>query len=159
LALLLGCNAITTMGLMVLVPIMPFYVEDLLRPTWLSAGQVSGLALAAPAVTTLLLAPYVGRGCARFGYRRMLMLSLTTFIASMLLMSLSGSAYGLVLGRLLQGASALGTVLTASISAQTHDDHRGRTFGFQQSSTAFGALTGPVLGGLTLDHGSIKLLM
>lgn len=159
LALLLACQAVTTLGLMVLVPIMPLYVATLAHIDAVGAARWSSLALAAPGLGTLCLAPFTGQWCDRFGYRRMLLVSLAVFIAAMLLMALSTSVYSFMLGRLLQGMSTLGVVLTAFIGHASDDGSRGRSLGLQESAIACGALAGPVLGGMMLDHWSLKPLL
>jgi len=159
LALLLACQAVTTLGMMVLVPIMPLYVATLAQVDAVGAARWSSLALAAPALGTLCLAPSVGKWCDRFGYRRMLLLSLAMFVSSMLLMALSPSVYGFMLGRLLQGMSTIGVVLTAFIGHTSDEASRGRSLGLQESAIACGALAGPVLGGVLLDYWSLKPLL
>jgi MFS transporter, DHA1 family, staphyloferrin B biosynthesis exporter len=159
LALLLVCQTVTTLGLMVFVPIMPLYMETLTGVNAVDAAHWGSLALAAPAVGTLFFAPYAGKWCDRFGYRQMLLASLAVFIASMSLMALSSSAHGFLLGRLLQGISAIGVVLTAFIGYVSNDDSRGRSLGLQESAIACGALAGPILGGIMLDYWSLKPLL
>lgn len=159
LALLLTCQAVATLGLMVMVPIMPLYVALLTDVEALGAARWSSLALAAPALSALCVAPYAGKWCDRFGYRRMLLVSLMVFIGSMLLMALCTSVYGFMLGRLLQGMSTLGVVLTAFIACASDDASRGRALGWQGSAVAFGAFAGPVLGGVMLDYWSLKPLL
>lgn len=154
--LLLACQAVTTLGLMVLVPIMPLYMATLSGVDAAGAARWSSLALAAPAVATLSFAPAVGRWCDRFGYRPMLLASLAVFIASMLLMALSPGVYGFMLGRLLQGFSTIGVVLTAFIGHTGAETSRGRALGLQESAIACGCLTGPVLGGVMLDYWSLE---
>ncbi len=159
LALLLACQAVATLGLMVMVPIMPLYVALLTDVDAIGAARWSSLALAAPALSALCIAPYAGKWCDRFGYRRMLLVSLAVFIGSLLLMALSPSVYGFMLGRLLQGMSTLGVVLTAFIACASDDTSRGRSLGLQGSAVAFGAFAGPVLGGIMLDYWSLKPLL
>jgi MFS family permease len=159
LVLLLICQTVTTLGLMVFVPIMPLYIETLTGVDAVDVPLWSSLALAAPAIGTLCLASYAGKWCDRFGYRRMLLASLGVFITSMLLMALSSSVHGFMLGRLLQGMSAIGVVLTAFIGYVSKDDSRGRSLGLQESAVACGALGGPLLGGIMLDYWSLKPLL
>jgi MFS family permease len=165
LALLLTCQAVTTLGLMMLVPIMPLYVATLIPANTADVIDVAGaarwssLALAAPGLGTLFFAPYAGKWCDRFGYRRMLLVSLTLFIVSMLLMALSPGITGFMLGRLLQGVSTIGVVLTAFIGHVSYDTSRGRSLGLQESAIACGALAGPVLGGMMLDYWSLRPLL
>lgn len=159
LALLLACQSVTTLGLMVLVPILPLYMATLTGIDAFGAARWSSLALAAPGLGTLCFAPFAGRWCDRFGYRRMLLMSLVVFIASMLLMALSTSVFSFMLGRLLQGMSTIGVVLTAFIGHASNDASRGRSLGLQESAIACGALAGPLLGGMMLDHWSLKPLL
>lgn len=156
LALLLACQSVTTLGVMVLVPILPLYMATLTGIDAFGAARWSSLALAAPGLGTLCFAPFAGQWCDRFGYRRMLLMSLVVFIASMLLMALSTSVFSFMLGRLLQGMSTIGVVLTAFIGHASSDASRGRSLGLQESAIACGALAGPVLGGMMLDHWSLK---
>lgn len=159
LTLLLACQAVTTLGMMVLVPIMPLYVGTLTQIDSMGAARWSSLALAAPALGVLCLAPLAGRWCDRFGYRPMLLLSLMVFIASMLVMACSASIYGFILGRLLLGTSTIGIILTAFIGHISNDSSRGRALGLQESAVACGALVGPVLGGIMIDYWSLKPLL
>lgn len=159
LVLLLICQAVTTLGLMVLVPIMPLYVATLTEVGTVGAARWSSLALAAPALGMLCFASYAGKWCDKFGYRRMLLVSLTIFITSTLLMALSQNVYVFMLGRLLQGVSTIGVVLTAFIGYVSDEKSRGRSLGLQESAIACGAMAGPVLGGMMLDYWSLKPLL
>ncbi|MGF2531445.1 MFS transporter, partial [Ralstonia pseudosolanacearum] len=60
---LIGCQAVITLGLMVLVPIMPFFLRDLMGGGVAAADAVrwTSIALAAPGVGALLCAPFAGR--------------------------------------------------------------------------------------------------
>jgi MFS family permease len=144
---------------MVLVPILPLYMATLTGINAFGAARWSSLALAAPGLGTLCFAPFAGQWCDRFGYRRMLLMSLVVFIASMLLMAFSTSVFSFMLGRLLQGMSTIGVVLTAFIGHASSDASRGRSLGLQESAIACGALAGPLLGGMMLDHWSLKPLL
>lgn len=156
LALIWCCQCATTLGLMAMVPIMPLYLSHLADgdPTiWSSA------ALAAPAVTALAVASRIGQACDRYGYRRLVLLSLTGFAISMALMALSTGILGFLLGRLLLGASGVGVTLTAFACAASSKEQRGRTLGLLQSASAFGSLSGPIIGGVLLDLWSLRPLL
>jgi MFS family permease len=163
LALLLVCQGVTTLGLMLLVPVMPLYISSLLQidpqNDPVATMRWSSLALAAPGLGTLCCAPFAGRFCDRFGYRRILLGALIVFIASMLLMALSTGLAGFIVGRLLQGVSTIGVILTAFIGRISDDTVRGRNFGLQESAIAGGALLGPVLGGIMLDYWSLRPML
>ena len=61
LALLLACQSVTTLGLMVLVPILPLYMATLTGIDGFGAARWSSLALAAPGLGTLCFAPLAGQ--------------------------------------------------------------------------------------------------
>jgi MFS family permease len=163
LLLLLVCQSVTTLGMMTVVPIMPLYLASLPQAGALSDPAAlmrwSSLALAAPGLGTLCCAPFAGRFCDRYGYRRMLLVSLGVFIASMLFMAMSSGLAGFIAGRLLQGVSTTGLILTAFIGRISNDSVRGRNFGLQESAIGAGALLGPVLGGVMLDYWSLRPML
>lgn len=158
---LIGCQAVITLGLMVLVPIMPFFLRDLMGGGVAAADAVrwTSIALAAPGVGALLCAPFAGRWCERFGYRRALLLALSLFVASMAMMALSRGLAMFIAGRLLQGASTVGVIVTAFIARVSDPAGRGRALGWQESAVAAGALGGPVLGGVLQDVWSVRPLL
>lgn len=163
LSLLLICQAVTTLGMMTVVPVMPLYIASLSQsgaaPDPAAVLLWSNLALAAPGLGTLCCAPLAGRLCERFGYRRMLLLSLLAFVASMLAMALSQEMLMFIAGRLLQGISTIGLILTVFIGRISESSTRGRNFGLQESAIAAGSLLGPVVGGLMLDHWSLRPML
>ncbi|MFX4354923.1 MFS transporter, partial [Acinetobacter baumannii] len=55
--------------------------------------------------------------------------------------------------------STIGVVLTAFIGHSSAESSRGRSLGLQESAIACGSLAGPVLGGVMLDHWSLKPLL
>jgi len=158
-ATLVVCQGVITLGLMVLVPIMPFYLHNLGGGSGVDAARWTSIALAAPGVGALLCAPYAGRWCERFGYRRALLLALALFVASMTTMAVSHNVVMFVAGRLLQGASTVGVIITAFIARVSDPASQGRSLGWQESAVAAGALLGPVLGGVLQDHWSVRPLL
>ncbi|USX24439.1 MFS transporter [Oxalobacteraceae bacterium OTU3CINTB1] len=161
--LLLVCQTLTTLCMMTLVPIMPLYVASL-SPAGLPGDpdtlmRWANVALAAPGLGALCCAPFAGRWCDRYGYRRMLLVSLAVFIASVVLIALSTNLACFIAGRWLQGASAIGLVLTAFIGRAGDDSVRGRNLGLQESAIGAGALLGPVIGGAVLDYWSLRPML
>lgn len=67
--IILLCQFFSTFGLMVLIPIMPLYMEKL--TAHMSAPTIwAGLALAAPAIGSLFTAPIVGHLSDTFGHKK-----------------------------------------------------------------------------------------
>jgi MFS transporter, DHA1 family, staphyloferrin B biosynthesis exporter len=158
LALLLGCESVSILGMTMLVPVMPLYMRQLTPPSGSGFQQWSALAFAAPGLGALLFAPLAGRLCDRFGERRLLLAALLLCVTSLLCMGASHSILGFLTGRLLLGASEIGVVLTAFIS-RLGGPLRGFALGLQESAVAIGALLGSLLGGLLLDFGSVRPLL
>ncbi|MBN3845496.1 MULTISPECIES: MFS transporter [Burkholderiaceae] len=158
-AMLIVCQGVITLGLMVLVPIMPFYLHGLSGGSSADAARWTSIALAAPGVGALLCAPYAVRWCERFGYRRALLFALALFVVSMTTMAISRDVVMFVGGRLLQGASTVGVIITAFITRVSDPAAQGRSLGWQESAVAAGALAGPVLGGVLQDHWSVRPLL
>jgi MFS family permease len=148
LTVLLVTQVVVTTGLMTLVPILPLYLQGM-------AGthdvDWSSVALAAPAIGALAVAPFTGFWCDRLGHRTMLQASLAVFTLSVLILAASHHIASFLFGRVLQGASAIGVLLTACISHVSAPASRNRAFGLQESAVAAGALLGPVLGGVLQD--------
>jgi MFS family permease len=133
---------------MTLVPILPLHLQGMAGA---HGADWSSVALAAPAIGALAVAPFTGVWCARRGHRKVLLTSLAVFTASVLILAVSSHIGTFILGRVLQGASAIGVLLTACIGHVSAPATRNRAFGLQESAVAAGALLGPVLGGVLQD--------
>ena len=157
-ALLWSGQFLATLGLMMLVPLMPFYVARLPGGN-LYPDFWGGLALAAPGLTVLLTAPWWGGRCDRLPWRLTVSLAFGVFALSMALMAAGWSVESFLTARLLQGASGMTVVLTACVAARAPELTQGRALGTLQSAVAAACVVGPLLGGLLLDHGDPALLL
>lgn len=160
--LLFCCQFLATFGLMVLVPVMPLYLEKLTTSTNASAAWAS-VALAAPAIGGLLTAPVVGRLADRWGYRTVLFLALAGFCLSLVLMSTAGNLVLFLLARVLLGLCGISVAIMAYTSHTTGLPgaglSRGVALGKLQSAMAAACLSGPLLGGLFMDLWGMELLL
>lgn len=151
---------LATAGLTVMVPFLPFYMEELGASSQ-SANQFwSGLTLAAPAFTLGLASPLWGRLGDRWGRKWMVVRALFGLAVSMVLMSVATTPIQFLLCRLFQGAC--GGVLEAAAAfagAEAPAEVRGRALGNLQSATAAGSLTGPLVGGLITDLWGFRPLL
>ena len=149
---------INTAGLMMLVPIMPLYMEQL--GAGARTGLWAGAAVAAPALPLALVTPLWGRLGDRIGHRWMVVRALLGLAAAMGIMAIADTPVVFLLARLLQGA--VGGVVEAStafVSGDGDDHERGSALGRSYSATAAGALTGPLVGGAMLATGQLPALM
>ncbi len=160
LLLLWASQFINTAGLMMLVPIMPFYVRSMGVEGTAEIQTWAGVAIAAPALALTVATPLWGRLGDRVGRHWMVVRALVGLAASMLVMAVAGNPVMLVVGRLLQGS--FGGVVEAAqafAGAAGPGNKRGSALGKSFSATAAGSLTGPVLGGLLIGAGELTSLM
>lgn len=160
LVLLWASQFINTAGLMMLVPIMPFYVQGMGVRGTAEIQTWAGVAIAAPALALTVATPLWGRLGDRIGRHWMVVRALVGLAVSMLVMAVAGNPIMLVVGRLLQGS--LGGVVEAAqafAGAAGPGNKRGSALGKSFSATAAGSLTGPVLGGALIGAGELASLM
>ncbi len=151
---------LSIVGLTVMVPLLPFYLEDL-GMTGTQGGKLwVGLALAAPALTLVVSAPLWGRLGDRWGRKWMVVRALGGLAVSMVLMGLATTPLQFLLCRLLQGAFG-GVVESAAAfaAAEAPPDARGRVQGSLQSAAAAGALAGPLIGGFLVEFWGLRPLL
>jgi MFS family permease len=161
LAVLWAAQFLVTASLTVVVPLLPFHLEALGATDPAANGAWTGLALAAPAITLMVAAPVWGRIGDRVGRKWMVVRALAGIALSVLAMGLARTPVEFVACRLAQGL--LGGVDDAAAvfaSTQVPVAARGRALGWLQSSTAAGALAGPLAGGfLSIPFGFAPVLL
>ncbi|MPY79887.1 MAG: MFS transporter [Actinophytocola sp.] len=151
---------INTAGLMMLVPIMPFYVHGMGIDGVAEVQTWAGVAIAAPALSLIVATPLWGRLGDRIGRKWMVVRALAGLAAAMVVMVSATSPMLLLAGRLLQGG--LGGVVEAAAAfagASGPTGKRGSTLGKSFSATAAGALVGPLAGGALVGTGGLRELM
>ncbi|MFC4075648.1 MFS transporter [Salinithrix halophila] len=142
---------ISIAGLTVVVPLLPFYMEELgahgdANRWW------TGLALAAPAITLCLSSPIWGRIGDRWGRKWMVVRAVFGLSVSVAFMGVAQTPLQFLFWRLVQGS--FGGVVDAAAAfagCQAPEKARGKSLGFLQSATAAGSLVGPLIGGLLAD--------
>lgn len=160
LLLLWAGQFVNTAGLMMLVPIMPFYLKDMGLQGIAQTQTWSGVAIAAPALALTVATPLWGRVGDRVGRKWMVVRALLGLGLAMVVMAAAFTPLVLVAGRLLQGA--LGGVVEAAAAfagSTGSDKKRGSSLGKSFSATAAGALVGPIAGGLFVGAGGLRQLM
>jgi MFS family permease/uncharacterized protein (DUF1015 family) len=160
LALLWAGQFVNTAGLMMLVPVMPFYLEQLGTSGTSETQTWAGVAIAAPALALTVATPLWGRLGDRVGRKWMVVRALLGLAAAMVIMAVATTPLMLVAGRLLQGT--LGGVVEAAAAfagATGSGKKRGSSLGKSFSATAAGALAGPIAGGLFVGTGGLRQLM
>ena len=160
LLLLWAGQFVNTAGLMMLVPIMPFYLRQIGTSGLAETQTWAGVAIAAPALALTVATPLWGRLGDRIGRKWMVVRALLGLAVAMVVMATAGTPLLLVAGRLLQGT--LGGVVEAAAAfagSTGSDEKRGSSLGKSFSATAAGALAGPIAGGLFVSSGGLPQLM
>jgi multidrug resistance protein len=129
-------------GVLMILPLMPFYAEKLG-----AGGTEVGLLVASFSVAQLLSAPFWGRFSDRYGRRPALMVSLVASALAFVVFAYATSLWLLLLSRVVQGAGG-GTVgvIQAYVADATHPDDRAKTLGWLSAATNAGVAIGPALG-------------
>ncbi|MEJ7541654.1 MFS transporter [Staphylococcus intermedius] len=136
-------------GLTVLVPLLPIYMASLKNLNVIEIQLWSGVAIAAPAITTMLASPLWGKLGDRLSRKWMVLRALFGLGLCLLLMSFCTTPFQFVLVRLLQGL--FGGVVEASsafASGEAPESERGAVLGKLQSAVSAGSLVGPLIGGV-----------
>ena len=145
-------------GILMVVPLLPFYVKDmhqsgvsgrLLASLGLGGeGTAVSLILVTYAIVQLISAPYWGRVSDRFGRRPAMMIGLAGSACAYLVFAYAKSLDWLFLTRIVQGAGG-GTVgvIQAYVADSTKPEDRTKALGWLSASTNAGVALGPVIGG------------
>ena len=144
LAVLMVTAFIDMVGLLMLMPLLPFYAKSMG-----GGGMVVGLLVSSFAIAQLLSAPMWGRFSDRHGRRPALLIGLTASAIAYVIFAYSTSLWLLFLSRLVQGAGG-GTVgvIQAYVADTLEPDQRARGLGWLSAATNAGVALGPVLGSL-----------
>src|ERR1700679_3197352 len=136
--------AADTMGLGILLPLLPFYTVR----TGASAVAVGAL-ISTYAFFLFLAAPLLGQLSDRYGRKPILILSQIGSLLGYVLFALSNSLWLLFVARTIDGLSAGNmSVAQAYVSDKTSASDRTRAFGITGAAFGLGLLLGPAIGGL-----------
>lgn len=116
-------SLIRMFGLFALLPVLSLYARDLEHAT----PMLAGLAVGAYGLTQAGFQIPFGELSDRIGRIPVILLGLGIFAAGSVLAAVSHSIYGIIAGRLLQGAGAISSTLTALISDATRKEVRTRS--------------------------------
>ncbi|MDB4878282.1 MAG: major facilitator superfamily 1 [Gemmatimonadetes bacterium] len=133
-------------GLLMIVPLMPFYAK-----AFGAGGFTVGLLFSSFAIAQLISAPMWGRFSDKYGRRPALLVGLAASAISYVVFAYSNSLWLLFLSRLVQGAGG-GTVsvIQAYVADALKPEQRAKGLGWLSAATNLGVTLGPVFGSLTL---------
>lgn len=151
---------IDMVGLLMIIPLLPFYVKELggsgvsVFGLHLGVGTISGFIVTAFTVAQLVSAPFWGKFSDRVGRRPTLIIALAASGIAYLIFGFAHSLLLLFLSRLVQGAGG-GTVgvIQAYVADSTDPKDRARALGWLSATTNLGVALGPVLGSFAIAIG------
>ncbi|HEU4768485.1 MAG TPA: MFS transporter [Pyrinomonadaceae bacterium] len=152
-------------GLLMIIPLLPFYVKSLggeginILGFHFGIGIIVGFIIAAFTVAQLLSAPLWGRFSDRVGRRPALLIALTASAIAYLIFGFADSLLLLFFSRIVQGAGG-GTVgvIQAYVADSTEPQNRARALGWLSATTNLGVALGPVLGSFAITLGKYDIV-
>ena len=145
---------IDMVGLLMVIPLLPFYAKTLG-----AGGFVVGLLISSFAVAQLISAPMWGRFSDHYGRRPALLVGLTASVLAYIIfafaLSLPHPLFFLFLSRIVQGAGG-GTVsvIQAYVADATAPEERAKALGWLSAATNAGVAIGPLIGSATHTLGA-----
>ncbi len=140
--------ALRMLGLFMIYPVFSVYAKTL--PDWSDA--TIGMALGIYGLSQAIFQIPFGMLSDRLGRKRIIATGLLIFAVGSVIAATSHSIYGVILGRAIQGAGAIGSAILATAADLTREEHRtkamallGMTIGF---SFAVSLVLGPVVNAL-----------
>jgi MFS transporter, DHA1 family, multidrug resistance protein len=142
------------------VGLLPIYLQEIERPSWLTPELAAGLAITLTAVTAAFAMPFLGRWTDRHGPRGLLIVALVGSAIVLVIQALVPTV-GLLLGlRAVFGVWVAGVTATLSVMTKLASPigREGSAWGATASAQAMGWGLGPILGSGVVAIGGIPLL-
>jgi len=136
-------------GLLMIIPLLPFYAKELG-----ANGFIVGLLVSSFAIAQLITAPMWGRFSDRYGRRPALLVGLSASAIAYVVFGFANVLWLLFLSRLVQGAGG-GTVsvIQAYVADALRPEERAKGLGWLSAATNAGVALGPALGPIASHWG------
>ena len=142
LAVLIAVNFVDMIGLMIVLPLLPFYALKLH-----ATPETIGRLIASFSIAQLLAAPLWGRMSDRYGRRPALLIGLSASAIAYVVFGFASTVWLLFLSRLVQGAGGGTTGVAQAYVADTVEPaDRARALGWLSAATSAGVMVGPAIG-------------
>ncbi len=140
---------VVTIGFGIVMPIIPFYVEDMG-----AGGTELGLLVASYALMRLIFGPIWGSLSDRIGRKPVMMIGVLGYGITMIGFGLATRLWMMFAARILSGvlSSATAPTTMAFIGDSTAEEDRARGMGMLGAAAGVGTILGPAMGGLLADR-------
>jgi MFS family permease len=142
---LAGIYGLRMLGLFMILPVMSLFSSQLSDAT----PTLIGLAMSIYGLSQLLLQIPFGLLSDQFGRKKLIIVGLTLFLLGSVVAALSHDIYGVLIGRILQGAGAISSVIMALVADLTQEIHRTKAMATIGASIAMsfgvGIVAGPMI--------------
>lgn len=145
---------IDSMGIGLIMPVMPDLIKDITGGNLGEAALWGGVLAASFAIMQFLFGPVLGNISDRFGRRPVLLISMFVMFLDNLIMALAGTIWLLFVGRLVGGvASATQSTASAALADISKPEEKAANFGLVGAAFGVGFVLGPLIGGLLGAYG------
>ncbi|MEX1032415.1 MAG: MFS transporter [Cellvibrionaceae bacterium] len=146
--------AFRMLGLFMVLPVLVLYADDYRH----SSPLLLGAALGAYGLSQALLQIPFGMWSDRWGRKPVIAIGLLVFALGSVVAAMADSVYGLILGRFLQGAGAIGSALMAMVGDLTSDQNRTKAMAGIGASIGLAFSAALVLGPLISQFGGLSAI-
>lgn len=147
--------AIDTIGVGILIPVLPSLLREIGGLTLSDAAIWGGLLSTSYAVMQFLCGPLMGSLSDRFGRRPILLGTLAILALDYLVMALAWSLWFLLIARVVAGVTAATqATATAYIADISKPEDKAARFGLIGAAFGVGFVAGPLIGGLLAEFGT-----
>jgi MFS family permease len=143
--------AVDILGLTIVIPFLPFYVEK-----FGASPFMVGLVMSSYALFQLLASPILGVLSDRYGRKPILVISQIGTLIGFIILARAQALWMVFLSRMIDGATAGNiTVAQAYLADITEPQHRTKSFAVIGISFGLGFLIGPGISGILAHYGEI----
>ncbi len=132
-------------GLFIVLPVLSIYALNMPN----SSHTMVGIIIGGYAITQMIFQVPFGSMSDKIGRKKTIIIGLLIFATGSLIAGLADNIYMLLVGRLLQGAGAIGSVITATISDVVREEERGKAMAIMGGSIgmafAISMVAGPTI--------------
>ena len=146
--------ALRFFGLFIVLSVLSQYAKDL------PGGNafLAGIALGGYALTQAVLQVPFGVMSDKIGRKKTILLGLLIFAAGSVVAAMADNIYILLAGRFLQGAGAIGSVVTAMIADQVREDERAHAMAVMGMTIAMSFAAAMIIGPVVAGYFSVSSL-